>query len=153
MKQLTWKLILPLTIISFTIFTKWWYVEIDDEHHEVLTGFPLPYMCPGWHTSLSLQIFLSALTIDFLTYFAFWGTLTFITHKFIREVRLTKTVTIVLLSLSGLLTVGLILIGSNPDNIYTLNRGFEIGVLDSGYEFIWENPVRPDSYNYHPEVE
>ncbi len=134
-----WKLVLPLTIISFVIFTKWWYVEVVDGPPEILTGFPLPYMCPGWHTSLSLQIFVSGLIIDFLSYFAFWSILTLIVNRFIIEIKLNKILTIFLLTVAGLLSVGMIFIGSNPDNIYTINRDFEIEILDSGYKFIWEN--------------
>jgi hypothetical protein len=152
MKQLTWKLVLPLTIISFVIFTKWWYVIVVDGPDEILTGFPVPYMCPGWHTSLSLQIFVSGLIIDLLTYFTSWLILTFIVHQFVIKIRLNKTLTIILLTVAGLLTAGMILIGSNPDNIYTYERDFEIEKLESGYKFIWENQTRPDYYKYHPEI-
>lgn len=152
MKQLTWKLVLPLTIISFVIFTKWWYVDIVDGPDEILTGFPVPYMCPGWHTSLSFQIFVSGFIIDLLTYLTFWFFITFIVHRLIIKIRLNKILMIILLSISGLFAIGIILIGSNSDNIYTFKREFEIKKLESGYKFIWENQSRPDYYKYHPEI-
>lgn len=152
MKQLTWKLVLPLTIISFVIFTKWWYVDVVDGSDEILTGFPVPYMCPGWHTSLSLQIFVSGFIIDLLTHLTFWFFLTFIVHRLIIKIRLNKILMITLLSISGLFAIGIILIGSNSDNIYTFKREFEIKKLESGYKFIWENQSRPDYYKYHPET-
>ncbi|HEY0656583.1 MAG TPA: hypothetical protein VGD65_25795, partial [Chryseosolibacter sp.] len=74
MKTLTWKFVLPLTIISFSTITKWWYVEIDG-YKEVLRGFPFPYIAPGWHTSLSWQIFIGALLTDLLIYFGVWLTI------------------------------------------------------------------------------
>ncbi|WP_127122329.1 hypothetical protein [Chryseotalea sanaruensis] len=152
MKQLLWKLILPLTIISFTIFSKWWYVHIIDGSDEILTGFPLPYMCRGWHTSLSLQIFVLGLIIDLLTYFAFWFMLTFIIHQFIVKIKLNKTLTIFLLIISGFLSVVMILIGSNSDNIYTLHMDFESEIHETGYKFIWEKEPQHDYSKYHPEM-
>ncbi|WP_234859378.1 hypothetical protein [Aquimarina aquimarini] len=47
MKKLIWKFILPITIISFTLFTKWWHVLVLDGPDEILTGFPFPYKCNG----------------------------------------------------------------------------------------------------------
>src|SRR5687767_13401046 len=138
MKQLTWKLVLPLTIISFVFFTKWWHVVIFNESHEILTGFPLPYKCPGWHTSLSLQIFVSALIIDILAYFGFWFILFFAINQFIKKINPGRILTIILLSTAGLLVGGMILVGSNPDNVYTFKREFEIEMVDSGYEIIWQ---------------
>jgi hypothetical protein len=152
MKQLTWKLVLPLTIISFSTFTKWWYVDIIDGTDELLTGLPLPYMCPCWHTSLCLQIFISALIIDVLTYFSFWLTLTFLVNKFLIKIRLNRTLTIILVSLSGILLTGMIFIGSLSDNIYTWNRDFKIKKLETGYKFIWDEKYRPGYYEYHPEM-
>ncbi len=146
MKHLIWKLVLPMTIISFVIFTKWYYVEVVDGAYEILTGFPVPYMCPCWHTSLCLQIFVSGLLIDILTYLAFWLTITFILNKFVVRIKLNKTVTLILLSLSGLLFAGMIFMGSLSDNIYTWNREFEIKKLETGYKFIWEKQPLPD-YN------
>ncbi|HOY38863.1 MAG: hypothetical protein KBB11_04470 [Bacteroidales bacterium] len=152
MKQLIWKLVLPLTIISFLTVTKWWYVDIWGGTDEILTGFPLPFMCRCWHTSLCLQIFVSALIIDVLTYFSFWLTLTFLVNKFLIKIRLNKTLTIILLSLSGILLVGAIFIGSLSDNIYTWNRNFKFIKLDTGYKFIWDEKYPPDYHEYHPEM-
>jgi hypothetical protein len=146
-KQLTWKLVLPLTIISFTIFTKWWHAQVDD-HQEILRGFPLPFVCPGWHTSLSLQIFVLELVLDIFVYFAFWFLMTFIATK-TKSFRMRKAVTISLLTTAGLCTMALILFAINPDNIYTATRPFEIEVKETGYRFVWQDQTRPD-YHKHP---
>jgi len=71
-KQLTWKLILPLTVISFATCNKWWYVFPVDAPDTMLTGFPFRYVGPDWHTSMSLQIFIMEFAIDILVYFTFW---------------------------------------------------------------------------------
>tara|TARA_B100000963_G_C22285343_1_gene519006 strand:- start:119 stop:583 length:465 start_codon:yes stop_codon:yes gene_type:complete len=151
MKTLTWKLVAPLTIISFVICTKWWYVSVDG-FDEILTGFPLPYICPCWHTSMCSQIFVSGLIIDLLTYFSFWLILIFLINQFVATIRLKKIMTIILLSLSGLLSLGLILIGSLSDNIYSWKMEFEIEKMETGYKFIWEEQKRPEFYKYHPEM-
>lgn len=152
MKQLTWKIILPVTVISFTIFSKWWYVGIVDGPDEILTGYPMPYMCRGWHTSLSLQIFVLGLIIDILTYFTFWCLVTFLINKFIVKIKLHKIFTIILLLMSGFLLAVMILIGSNPQNIYTFRIGFESETFETGYKFIWQREPQVDYSKYHPEI-
>src|SRR5690348_8265335 len=111
MKQLTWNLVLPLTVISFTAFTKWWYVE-GDGFTEILKGFPLPFVCPGWHTSLSLQIFVLELITDIMTYFAFWFLVVLAATKINKSFHVPKTATTILLVLSGFFTLILVLFAS-----------------------------------------
>jgi hypothetical protein len=137
MKQLTWKLVIPLTIISFGTITRWWYVKVDD-YNETLTGFPFPFVCPGWHTSLSLQIFVLELVADVLVYFAFWFSLTFITTRTIKSIHISKTSTVVLLAISGLFMIAFILFAINPDNIYFPTRPFDIEIKETGYRFLWK---------------
>ena len=137
MKQLTWKLVLPLTIISFVMFTKWWYVEIDD-YRETLTGFPFPFVCPGWHTSMSLQIFVFELIVDVLVYFAFWFSVILIATKTLKSFQVHKALTIILLTTAGLFTGVLILLATNPDHVYTTTRPFDIKVKDTGYRPLWK---------------
>ncbi len=143
MKQLTWKLVLPLTIISFTIFTKWWHVEIDD-YREILSGFPFPFVCPGWHTSLSLQIFVLELIVDILVYFSFWFFIIMTVTKIVKPFRIPKPMTITLLATSGLFMTVLILLAINPDNIYTTTRPFDIKIIETGYRFMWQEETRPE---------
>jgi hypothetical protein len=148
MKQLTWKLVVPLTIISFAIFTKWWDIQVDD-YREILRGFPFPFVCPGWHTSLSLQIFVVELVVDILVYFAFWFSVIFIVTRTAKSFRINKAVTITLLTTAGVFTVALILFAINPDNIYTTSRPFDINIKDTGYRFIWQDQTLPD-YDKYP---
>lgn len=152
MKQLIWKLVLPLTIILFVVFTKWWYVDVVDGPDEILTGFPVPYLCSGWHTSMSLQIFVAALVIDFITYFTFVFILIYVIHRYVVKIEMHKFLVVILFCISGLFTAGMILIGMNPDNRYMYKRDFEFIELETGYKFIWENQTQPDFYKYHPEL-
>jgi hypothetical protein len=144
MKQLTWKLIIPLTVISFTVFTKWWYVLAVDAPDTMMIGFPLPYFCNGWHTSLSLQIFLTELFINLLTYLSFWFVVIFSIEKFLTKINLSKVVTLLLISTAGLCICGLTLFALNPDNLFYIKRPFDIEVLKTGYKFVWEVNPRPE---------
>lgn len=147
MKQLSWKLVLPLTIISFSIFTKWRYVVVVDGWDMVLTGFPLPYASPGFHTSLSLQIFVLELIFDLVCYYVFWFLLIFGVNKFIKPFKLPKVLSILSLSLTGFFVFILIFIGTLPDNIFKLKRDFDYEELDSGYKITFQyirRPSRPD---------
>ncbi|MBP0613959.1 hypothetical protein J8J42_13040 [Chryseobacterium sp. cx-311] len=151
MKQLTLKLVIPLTVISFATFTKWWYVLPVDAPDTMFSGFPLPFVCEGWHTSLSLQIFVTEFTIDLLTYFLFWLALVFCIDRFLTKIIPHKILTITLWTLTGLVIIGSGLIASNPDNIFYVKRPFDMETMETGYKFIWQYTERPDYYKYHPE--
>jgi hypothetical protein len=138
MKSLIWKLVLPLTIISFVTITKWWYVAFIDGPHEVLKGFPFPYVCRGWHTSMSLQIYVLELVVDFLTYFTFWFLVIFSIHRFIVPIHISKILFRSLLVLSGLALIGVGFILSDPNHIYKLHRKDEIVIEKTGVHWVWE---------------
>jgi hypothetical protein len=148
MKQLTWKLILPLTVISFTVLTKWWYVLPVDAPDSMMLGFPLPYVCDGWGTSMSLQIFFFELLIDLLTYFSLWFVIVFCIDKFIFKIKLHKIVTILLLTTGGLFTCSLTYIASFHENLFYAKRNFDIDVLVTGYKFMWEGNTRPANFDF-----
>lgn len=151
MKQLTIKLIIPLTVISFSTITKWWYALPVDAPDTMFSGFPFPFVCDGSHTSLSLQIFVTELTIDFLTYFLFWFVVVFCINRFLTKINPHKILTIVLWTLTGLVISGAGLIASNSDNLFFVKRSFDIDIMETGYKFVWQQTERPDYYKYHPE--
>jgi membrane-associated phospholipid phosphatase len=76
MKQLTLRFIIPLTIISFVLVTKWWYVLPIDARQTFYWGFPFAFVGEGWQTSGALQFFLLEGLADISIYFAFWFLLT-----------------------------------------------------------------------------
>ncbi|MEM7102792.1 MAG: hypothetical protein AAF502_06610 [Bacteroidota bacterium] len=143
MKKLTSQLVLPLTIISFSLFTKWWFVIPVDAPELLMKGFPLPYICPGWHTSLSLQIFLGEFLVDLLVYFSFWWVIVCLFDRVIRKIKVHKAVKATLMVISILILTLEILIISNPDNKFYLTRDFGIEILDTGYQFNLNPPERP----------
>jgi hypothetical protein len=150
MKQLTWKLVLPLTLISFVLWTKWWmvYALPVDGPDIIMVGFPLTYAGDGWHTSMSLQIFYLELVIDLLTYFLFWFIVILIVDRFVVTIRPHRVVTIIMQSVAGACALGLIFIGSNSDNVHYFKRPYDIEVLDSGHKFHWEGNPRPLNFDY-----
>jgi hypothetical protein len=131
------------------VFTKWWSVKIED-YMEILRGCPFPFVCPGWHTSMSLQIFVLELVADIFVYFLFWFLIILTATKFTKQFRVAKIVTITLLVTSGLFTVVLILLALNPDNIYTTTRPFDIEIKDTGYRFMWQDRTQPH-YGKYPD--
>jgi hypothetical protein len=151
MKQLIFKLMIPLTVISFATITKWWYALPVDAPDTLFSGFPFPFVCDGWHTSLSLQIFIAELFADLLTYFLFWFLLIYSINRLLIKININKIVTIVLWTMTGLVMIGATLIASDQNNLFYLKRPFDIEIMEVGYKFIWQQTERPDYYKYHPE--
>ena len=71
-------LALPLTIIIFILFSKWWIADVVDASDYIMYGFPLIYKCPAFHTSLAQQYFIMELFIDILAYFSLVFSLLFL---------------------------------------------------------------------------
>src|SRR5688572_13924975 len=129
MKRLTLKIVIPLTIISFSTITKWWYALPIDAPDTMFTGFPLPFACEGWHASLSLQIFMAEFLIDLLTYFLFWFVLFFCIDRFAIKIKTHKIVATCLWVFAGLFAAFWILAASNKDNLFYAKRPFEMKVM------------------------
>lgn len=147
MRKLIWKLVLPLTIISFLVFRKWWYVFPVDAPDSIMAGFPLPYVCDGWFTSMSNQFFVAELIIDLLIYFLFWFLLTLIINRFVK-IHFPKVLTIILMIISILFFSGALFIVSISENIFKIKREFDVEVKETGYNFIWQNTQRPEVDKY-----
>jgi hypothetical protein len=150
MKSLTFKIVIPLTIISFATLTKWWYTLPTDAPDTMFTGFPFPFICNGWHTSLSLQIFITEFIVDFLTYFIILFVLFYYFNRYITNLKTYRAVTIGLWTLSGLILAFATLVTTNKDNLFYLKRPFKMEVMETGFQFGWQNIERPDFYKYHP---
>ena len=151
MKQLTFKLILPLTVISFAIITKWWYALPIDAPDTLYSGFPFPFIGDGWHTSMSLQIFVLELFSDFFIYFLIWFGLVFCINKYLTKIKIHKIATVGLWTISGIIILGASYIASFPENIFHFKRTYGMEIMESGYKFVWQKTERPDYYKYHPE--
>jgi hypothetical protein len=151
MKELTLKFILPLTVISFATITKWWYTLPVDAPDTLYSGFPFPFVGNGWHTSLSLQIFVLELCTDFFIYFLFWFLVMFFLNQYLIKLRANKIVTIGLWTVSGLIILGALFTASFSENIFYIKRPYNMEIMETGYKFIWQHIERPDFNKYHPE--
>lgn len=134
------KMILPLTIISFLVVTKWWLASIVDVGDEVLYGFPWPFVCSGWHTSLSLQFFVTEFVLDFGTYLLFWGLVLYAAERFGRRINPSRRATRGLWLVASVLMLPAALIVSMPEHVFSLKRDFAIQVKSSGYHLLWQHP-------------
>jgi len=140
MKTLLWKLVIPLTVISFATFTKWWHIDTN-ELTDIFTGFPFPYVCSGWHTSLSLQIFITELLLDLIVYFAFWFVLTYAINRYYRIISIPKVASVFLLSISGFIVATTLFWMSitHGDNIFYMKNPYSVKVVETGYWFFGED--------------
>lgn len=143
MKVLTQRLVLPLTIISFTDLTQWWYVLPVDAPDSMMIGFPLAYACDGWHTSMSLQIFILEFLFDLSVYFGFWFVVIICTDRYLKKIRLPRLANIILWLIAALHIAAMVFIASMPENIYKLKRDFDTEILATGFKFGWKHQQRP----------
>jgi len=144
MKQLAIKFIIPLTIISFVVVTKWWYVLPIDARQTFYWGFPFAFVGEGWQTSGALQFFLLEGLADISIYFAFWFLLTYILMRLSIIKRMPKLVSGILWSIAFFLIItgGIIIFNSYPT--INLKRDYEWKIINSGYKFIWQNTPTQD---------
>lgn len=56
----------------------------------MMAGFPFPYVCDGWFTSMSNQFFVTELIIDFLIYILFWLLLIFSINRFFVKITISS---------------------------------------------------------------
>ena len=133
-----------LTVISFFLITKWWYVLVIDGTDEIMYGFPFIYTCRGFHTSLSSQYFLLEFTIDFLLYFGFWLTLNYLFSKYLFPIKLNKTIRSLLFMTCGLILLFQILMNHIGENYYSYYREFEYTYFTSGVDIFGKENKRPN---------
>src|SRR3954463_7631951 len=143
MKNLSLRLVLPLTIISFALITKWWYALPEDAPDTMYTGFPLVWKGTAWHTSLAYQVFMVELFIDLLAYFLFWFLLVYCVNRFWFTIQPPKWATITLCSVSILIIAFYTWIGILFDHAYYFKKPYPMKIVKTGYEFFWQDTQRP----------
>ena len=138
MKVLLFKIIIPLTIISFTIFTKWWSALPIDASETLFFGFPFVYIGKSWVTSLAHQVFVTELIADILIYFSFWLLFIFCFDKYVIKLTLNRLLTFVLWTVSVCCIAFGFIIFSSKDNIYYAKRPYKMEILATDYKLIWQ---------------
>src|SRR5207249_6811977 len=137
LKQLIWRLIFPLTVILFGTVTKWWYVLPVDAPDTMMIGFPLAFISDGWHTSMSLQIFVLEFLVDFLVYFLFCFLLIFLVDRYLTKIKIPKWLTGILWTFSTIIFAVAIWIASFPEQIIQTRRDWDMKVIVTGYKLTW----------------
>lgn len=143
-KQLIVRLILPLTIISFAAFTKWWYVLPEDAPDTMMAGFPFAFVADGWFTSMSIQFFIAEFIADFILYFLFWFLIVLIIKREYIHFNVSKVITKILWTLTVVTILFGILFFTISEKHILVKRDWNRKVIASGYKFTWIYKKRPE---------
>lgn len=144
------QLTLPLTIITFATFTKWWYVLPIDAPDTMMMGFPLAFAAEGWHTSMSLQIFVLELLADFLVYFLVCYLLVFLAGRYLANLVMSRLLNRLLWICAAILLALAIVVVSLSDPVIKASRDWDMKVMTSGYKPTWKHQERPEYAKYAP---
>ena len=138
MRSRPFKLLLPATVLSMTLFTKWWHAVPLDGPDKFYWGFPLAFVGQGFHTSGSLQLFLLEFLVDVFVHILVWLLLLSLLkrisirdsiHKWINRFVLTSSILLATLC-------GIVVSSSSP--VFHWKRPYTWEVKAVGYIFIWE---------------
>jgi hypothetical protein len=144
LKQLLWRLIFPMTIVLFGTVTKWWYVLPVDAPDTMMIGFPFAFISDGWHTSMSLQIFIEELFIDLVAYFSICFLIVIIIDRYFKKIKVAKLVTVLLWTSSTLIVAIAFWIASFPQQIIQTKRDWSMKVMSTGFKFTWTHQDKPN---------
>ncbi|TDO97694.1 hypothetical protein [Flavobacterium sp. 245] len=143
------KLALPLTIITFILFTKWWIADVVDGTDGVMYGFPLIYKSPAFYTSMAEQYFIMEFLIDFIVYFIVVFAILFLTNKFISKIKLKRRLLIVIYIIATILFSLEIVIATVFETSFSIKRDFDIVVKQTGAKFYFSNKERKEFDKFH----
>ena len=148
-RQLIINLAFPLTIIIFILFSKWWIADVVDGTDGIMYGFPFIYKSPAFYTSMAVEYFILELIADFLIYFGIITGMIYVINKFIFEINCKKIITILLFIIAIILFSMELLLAFMPENIFSLNRDFEIETKKTGFEYPFNTQDTQEFDNYH----
>ena len=138
MKNIIFRLTLPLTIISFGIFTKWSYGLAIDAKDVFFYGFPLIYKCEAFHTSGATQYFIWEMTLNLLTYFVFWLFITLTLNRIIK-INIPRKISKAFWIGFAIIFAGAIFLSNSLDDQYLIKRNFDVKIFDSGFTLFESN--------------
>ncbi len=135
---------IPLTIISFVVVTKWWYVLPIDARQTFYWGFPFAFVGEGWQTSGALQFFLLEGLADISIYFAFWFLLTYplLRMPIIKRIPRLASGMLWLIAVFVIISGGIIMFNSYPT--IKMKRDYNWEIINSGYKFVWQKTPPKD---------
>jgi hypothetical protein len=150
MKQLITRFVLPLSLIFFLLFTKWWQVETDLAVN-YLYGFPLAYTAPCITGGECVQYFLLPLAIDLVVYFLIVLLFTWLIYRF-HKLAIPPAIGYLLWAINVLYYVPSVAYkNAVADNQFYMQREFKIfKTIHTGYLFIWEEEPMVNYSKHRP---
>ncbi len=145
----TLKIVWPLSIISFLLFTQWWLVEWEDGGREIIYGFPFPFMASG-ATSLTFTFFIREFLLDLTVYFGFWFGLVYLFHRYVRPVKPAKRFWIPLWLFTLLLMAFVSLLWSEGPNLYRWKNEASYKVLNTEFQYVGNDKRRRELLHLRP---
>ncbi len=144
MKKLIFRAVLPLTLISFALISRWKYVLVVDGPDDFFVGFPLIYKGSGFHTSLSTQYFMTEMILNLIVYFSISLIICLIINRFFTINIPRKLYTSFWIGFGVFILFFIHLFYELDDRVY-LKRDFDVEVIESGFAFFNLPPTeRPE---------
>jgi hypothetical protein len=137
MKKLVFRLVFPLTFISYMIFEKWWYVIIIDGPDKTVYGFPLINCSQSFASSMELYYYVLETVINIAAFTIFWVIVVFLINKYIFSITISKLLAKISLLLLCLYLIAFIYISIEFNTMFSFKRDFDVKVIEKGYHFIW----------------
>ena len=148
-RRLILNLVLPLTVIIFILFSKWWIVDVVDGTDGIMFGFPFIYKAPAFYTSCAYEYFSLELIADLSIYFALILVIVYLTNKFLITIKIRRIVSIILFLVMAFLISIELFIASMPENKFSLKRDYDIEIKRTGFEYPFNENDRKEFDNYH----
>lgn len=151
MKKLIFSVVFPLTFISYFLFDKWWYVLIIDAVDVNMHGFPLINCSPTLTTSMEFEYYVFETIINVSSFFTFWLLIVFSINRFIKPIFISNLIGKICSVLLGLYLIGFTYFSIEFNTRFYFKRDWDIEIMDSGFEWIWQSPPTLDLNKYRPE--
>ena len=148
-RKLILNLVFPITIIIFTLFSKWWIADVIDGTDGIMYGFPFIYKSPALYTSMAKEYFITELIADFLIYFGVIVGIIYLINKHLFKIKIRKIITVFLFTIAFILLSLEILLASMPENKFSIKRDFDIVIKQTGFEFPFNQNDSKEFDNYH----
>ena len=148
-RKLIINLVLPVTLIIFILFTKWWIVNVVDGTDGIMYGFPFIYKAPAFYTSMAQEYFILELIADLIIYFVVIFGMVYLINKFLFAITIRRVLSVILFVVASLLISLELLIAFMPENKFSLKRKDDIEIKQTGFKFPLNNSDEMEFDNYH----
>lgn len=144
MKKLVFRLVFPLTFISYMIFEKWWFVIIVDGPDKKAYGFPLINCFDSLASSLEHYYFIFETVVNISVFTLFWFVIVYAIDRYIFKILISNILAKISLGLLTIYLFAFTLISINFNTRFFLKCDFDVeAVIETGYHFTWTG-FQPD---------